>query len=336
MRKLNQFLRLEKYGMCPSKQDRAGFKGTTKRGAIAVLMEGWRELGHAPHVPNPIKPRLVYGMPLPELAQFLTQRVESARDSRGYRLHRKTQVLIGVVVSYPIAICDMKKTEGAVQSYNRWESEVVEFAKRRWPNHLKAVVRHTDEKYAHLHLYLVPNFDAGESNLHVAHPGMAAFWAAAPVGDTSATAIRMRRQAWSRAMRGLQDAFYAAVSVHFGHDRVGPRRYRVPQKDMQRERQRQAALELAEKEAAEKRRQANEYYEFIRSQCAEMKAAVNELIRTKKEEIERQRDRLRTALNRLHGALEWVADWRKKVPAEVKKTYDDAATMVDHGPDSDP
>ena len=90
--------------------------------------------------------------------------------------------------------------------------------------HLKSVVEHRDERYRHLHFYVVPDLrDDGRLDINQIHPGRRAKAAAAAAG---ADHIHQER-AYRQGMRQWQDVFHRDVSEFFRHERYGPRRQRV-------------------------------------------------------------------------------------------------------------
>jgi hypothetical protein len=114
------------------------------------------------------------------------------------------------------------RTEEEQAAYRRWRDASVEWLKRQFGEDLQTVAEHVDEPQPHLHAVVIPPLCLRDRIDHRLHPGLAARDAALRAGSDRKEGERAYRQ----AMRDWQQDYYRAVSRHFGHGRVGPRRKR--------------------------------------------------------------------------------------------------------------
>lgn len=327
-----QILCIDKYGGRPKLAKREDGTPFTKRSFTGVLMEGGREIGHAPHVLSPCEPTLLYGIAPKELADQLARDFKKARDKRGQRLHPDTLILLAGFASYPIPPAEMWGIPGAEATYFHWEESFLDFLKSKWSNRLQSAVRHGDEERLHVHFYVTPDLLGGETNLHALHPGLSAVAVAAPKNARTKEAIKLRRNAWTPALRGLLDEFYEQVSVKFGHARIGlDPRERSSQRQMQRERQREKASVLAQEEARriiesadEFRREALEERAKAAAECAAMRAAASA-------EIQSGRLAMANLLDRLRDAIKRTEDLRIGVPTASSGVLNEATNFLQGG-----
>lgn len=337
MYQLCQMLHINGYGTRPRVITLKDGTQSTKRSFKGVLLEGGREIGNAPHVLSPNEPTLLHGMVPKQLAEQLAQDFSTARDKRGQRLHPDTLVLLGGFASYPIPPAEMWDIPGAESTYFEWEDAVLEYLRAKWGHCLRSVVRHNDENRLHVHFYVSPDFAGGETNLHALHPAMNAVAAAAPKNERTKEAIKLRRNAWTLALRLLQDEFYEQVSVRFGHARIGPEpKQRSSQKQMQRELQREKAAALAEEVAnairadAERIRcEALEERARTAKECGAMRRAASDEMRTARLAVSNLLDRLRIAIKRAEVL-------HLRVPTDAADVFAEALNFLQHsGPGSE-
>lgn len=331
-----QMLRIDKFGSRPKVVKDKDGTPYTKRSFMGVLLEGGREIGNAPHVLNPTEPTLLYGMSPIELADELALDFRESRDKRGQRLHPDTLILLGGFASYPIPTAEMWDIPGAESTYFEWEEKFLQFLKGKWGNRLRSVVRHGDEERLHVHFYVTPDLAAGETNLDALHPAMGAVAAAVPKNLRTKEAIKMRRNAWTPALRLLLDEFYEQVSVGFGHARIGPDpNERLSQKQMQRRRQREKAAALAEEVANAIRADAERIRlealdERVRTaeECDAARRAASDELLTGRLAVSNLLDRLRIAIKR-------AEELHLKVPTDMTDVFSEALNFLqDSGPGS--
>ena len=266
MNRLFQFFRIQKIAMRPGnlQEGEDGKKVYTKRGAPEILKEADRALGSAPHISNPITPILIHGIRPLEVLDWLIQQFPKAKDKRGKTPHPDTNIMLAGVIGYPLSPAEVWANKREQEIYLCWEAMFLKFLLKKWGHLLVSVVRHIDESYIHLHFYVIPDFLAGQSNLHSIDPALVAAGRAAPPNAPEGIAWKMGKSAMATAMRDLLNEAYKEVSAKFGHERVGPGLIRLSPKEKQRERQRQQAAKLAEEEEQERR-----FAEIGRASCRE-------------------------------------------------------------------
>ena len=109
-----------------------------------------------------------------------------------------------------------------------WFKAVREWLRARFDGHLRSVVAHLDEEYPHVHFFMIAGLRSDDLlDWAGIHPGLEAKRMGSLHGETTGTQDARYRV----AMRELQDEFYEKVSVHFGHDRYGPKRKRVSRQE---------------------------------------------------------------------------------------------------------
>jgi hypothetical protein len=149
--------------------------------------------------------------------------------------------LYAIVASYPVSWRAMD-LDGDRKSYQLWRTKVVDWLHDHFGDQLEWVVEHVDEKFPHLHAIVFPRLDRLNRIDHSAHPGYRARSVAAAAGADH----KQCERAYRRGMREWQDDFHQAVSSHFGHARIGPRRQRFRRDAALSRRGLEAVLERAD------------------------------------------------------------------------------------------
>jgi hypothetical protein len=189
--------------------------GKSKTGQVMsaqqIADEAERKPGAHPHVKEPQPPIQLFGVTPSEAVQQATEWAEQAVDPRGRKLRIDGLCLGAGVVSVPDNLSE--------ELWPEYRNEMICYLKKKYGDRLKSVVEHLDEKYRHIHFYLVPM--PGESFGSV-HPGVAAARASAARGERKG----MQNLEYKNAMRSWQDEIYT-VSNNFGLARIGPRRRRL-------------------------------------------------------------------------------------------------------------
>jgi hypothetical protein len=206
-----QFMRMETYGC----MGRGAKKGRNYR---QILGEANR-VSHCQHVPEPMPPVRLKGSP-----QSLAFKIDLAYDhanKSGFRLRRDEQLMIGVVMSYPRTVDEMRehvthwKKTGEVSPeavrFQTFRNLCLKWMENTFGDRFVAALEHWDESHPHIHAYAVPHLEDGEKMKHV-HPGLKAF---AEGGATSAE----RHKAYRQAMRDLQQDFHEFVGSALGWER---------------------------------------------------------------------------------------------------------------------
>jgi hypothetical protein len=136
-------------------------------------------------------------------------------------------------------------------AYSLWCQDVVAWLQQQFGSHLMSVVEHSDERFFHLHYFVVPELNEhNRLNVNQLHPGCRAKAAAEAAGAGK----KAGDSAYRAAMRGWQDDFHSAVSAFHRHDRFGPKRMRVSRQQWRMEKEieekRAHMLEEVERQAA--------------------------------------------------------------------------------------
>ncbi len=237
-----QFLHLGSYGRSPG-------AGQPRWSCISgVTAEGARAPNASNHIRYPAEPSVIYGVSPIEAGQLAIERADQAYDAhprRRRKLRRDGVALLAGVVSYPWEQQALRDDPVDGDVYLLWRQMTLAWLRRQFGHHLKSVVEHRDERYRHLHFYVVPDLaDDQRLNINFIHPGRYAKAMATAEGANK----KCQERAYREGMRNWQDLFHHDVSVFFGHDRYGPCRQRVTR----RQRQMETAME------AERRRMLDE------------------------------------------------------------------------------
>ena len=214
-----QFIHVDSYGREGSTQtktsmDKHGAKVTTttkSRSASDILNEQWRVDGACPHIENPRKPGLLYGVEAEEVLPIMNQWADQAKDAQGRKLRKDGHCILIGVASLPRSMED---------NFPEFAEDTLIWLKEKYGDRLKSVVVHDDEAHPHLHFSVVPNI--GE-NFEDIHDGFKASKKAKTDGKLKSD----QNYAYKEAMRNYQDEFSKNVAMAHGLTRIGPGRRRL-------------------------------------------------------------------------------------------------------------
>lgn len=214
-----QFIHVDSYGREGSTQtktsmDKHGAKVTTttkSRSASDILNEQWRVDGACPHIENPRKPGLLYGVEAAEVLPIMNQWADQAKDAQGRKLRKDGHCILIGVASLPRSMED---------NFPEFAEDTLIWLKEKYGDRLKSVVVHDDEAHPHLHFSVVPNI--GE-NFEDIHDGFKASKKAKTDGKLKSD----QNYAYKEAMRNYQDEFSKHVAMAHGLTRIGPGRRRL-------------------------------------------------------------------------------------------------------------
>lgn len=226
----NQYLHLSCAGQKPR-------KGKPRWACIVgVCAEGARAPHASRHIPFPVEPRLIHGITPIEAGRIAEECARQARDAAGRKLRCDGTALLAGVVSYPITRQSVDEDPLDQDIYALWVRKTLAWLQAQFGEHLRSVVEHTDERFYHLHFFVVPTLGPrNRLNVGQLHPGYYARLVALAEGADKKNGERSYR----KGMRAWQDDYHREVSKFFRHDRYGPRRARVSR----REREMQQAME---------------------------------------------------------------------------------------------
>jgi len=211
-----QFLRVEKFAI-EAPRGKPGGNNITK-----VANEAVRTEGYCPHIETPVPPTLLYGISPIAAAE---RAKNWARVQTDYVRHPSSQVQLArkFRVDKPCALV------GVISAPPEWEpgetwahfcDQSLQWLKRKYgDDRLCSVLEHRDERWLHLHFWVVPRPGEGFSSIHQGEKAL---------DDIGRNAARILRDAaYKKAMAQLLDEFNREVGRHFGLQRenVGGKRY---------------------------------------------------------------------------------------------------------------
>ncbi|WP_243264032.1 hypothetical protein [Sulfitobacter dubius] len=234
-----QFIHIETYSVKPNKAGNS---------VDQVIKEALRDAEFSVHVIEPQPPNLVHGVSLDQLRQkhadMLENNATTVKTKKGIRdrkIRDDRDTLFTVVMSYPVAVDDLKKDPDEMRRYEKWRDLNVQFLSEQYGAQLKTVIEHEDEEYPHLHAYVLPEEERGcfAQNLHPGHAAKARVGAELKKGGSDGKAVtKAANSAYRAAMRDFQDEYFAAVGAPSGLTRTGPKRERKTRKEWQEEKER--------------------------------------------------------------------------------------------------
>jgi len=290
-----------------------------KTGGAGIAAEAGRKPDHSRHVENPQPPVLLAGVQ-PELAwSKIEDRHSKARDlvtmkngrKAERRLRSDASVLLAAVASYP------ERTEAintASPEFQDWQKRALDWFTIQHGEPLSAVL-HLDETHPHIHFLTAPDLEDGQRMADI-HPGERA---KAEIGGREVGRIE-KRKAFSEAMRGYQDGYHAAVGIHHGQARLGPKRQRLTrdewkaqQAELQRQGERLKQLESQsdaitaertrlEQDTVHAQAQVTEAQNGLGERETAVEAAQGE-VRTANEKLNKRRDNLKNTKTRLDNRI---------------------------------
>ncbi|MEP5152899.1 MAG: hypothetical protein ABJQ89_07775, partial [Planktotalea sp.] len=147
---------------------------------------------------------------------------------RGIRKDRHT--LLTAVASYPLLTEQVADGSADRAEYERWIELNISWMKEMFGDRLVSVVEHVDEKYPHIHAFILPLGDASCSARHL-NPAWQvkeeAEALARESGKPSKEAVKFGNRAYRARGRELQDEYFTEVGLPAGLTRLGPKRERL-------------------------------------------------------------------------------------------------------------
>lgn len=278
-----QFLHIESYG-------RKAGKGKAGGNSVRdVVDEVTRKPEASPHVPDPQRPKLVFGCDphqLPQMAESYAvtmastftrkNRKTGVEESVTRKMREDGLVMIGGVFSAP--------AEMPVGDWPEYRAKMVEKLQDEFGDRLKSVQEHFDEPFRHCHFYIIPR--PGE-HFDQVHPGKCAAAQAKDEGGMKG----QQNTAYIEAMRKWQDSYWHDVSNQFALARIGPKKQRVTRSEWQ-------AQQVALVTAAQQLRKAQEGMERWQQAEAKLKRQ-HDAVSARKAEVEEREERLQTVGGRV-------------------------------------
>ena len=209
------------------KEGQTEIKKTETRSLKEIMEEQARIEEACPHVEDPRRPGLLYGVPPMEVLPLAEEWADQAKDARGYKMKKDGNVALVGVASLPREMED---------DFPEFAEATLKFLKAKYGDRLKSVVVHDDEPHPHLHFTVIPR--PGERFDDI-HEGLKAKNEAKKNKQKG----KAQNLAYIGAMRELQDNFYNKVGIKTGLTRLGPGgRRRLTRAEWQAEKQKSRAL----------------------------------------------------------------------------------------------
>nr|WP_319385611.1 hypothetical protein [uncultured Roseibium sp.] len=241
-----QFIHLEAYSR------KADSKG---RSVDWVLAEARRDPEASLHVDTPAPPELLHGVSLDELAELHDELADVAmttlKNGRVRKIRKDQKSLLTIVASYPTPLQELDGNQTERESLERWEKRTVDWLSSLYGDDLITVIRHTDERFPHLHAYILPKSDPELRALRM-HPGYEAkrkVMESKTDLDEKKALNQQGDRAYCESMRAWQDSYHKAVGVRSGLTRLGPKRRRLTREAWHAEQVQAGALRNAREKA---------------------------------------------------------------------------------------
>lgn len=241
-----QFFHIEAYSLVAKSYEReitikkgakAGEKKTkkTETRSLKEIMEEQARIDEAcPHVDDPRRPGLLYGVPPMEVLPLAEEWADQAKDSRGYKMKSDGNVALVGVASLPREMED---------DFPEFAEVTLKFLKEKYGDRLKSVVVHDDEPHPHLHFTVIPRKGERFDDIH---EGLKAKNEAKKNNQKG----KAQNLAYVGAMQKLQDEFHNKVGIKTGLTRIGPGRRRLTRDAWQAEQKQAKAFANAKAVAA--------------------------------------------------------------------------------------
>ena len=222
-----QFIHFDAYAREGSKQTKTvtkknGNKITTTKQVKSlrqILEEQARIEEACPHIQEPRKPGILYGIPPMEVLPMAEEWAESATDSIGRKLRKDGMVALVGVASLPREMED---------NFPEFAEDTLQWLKNKYGDRLKSVVVHNDESHPHLHFTVVPRIGERFDDIH---EGIKAKNLAKKEGKNAGA----QNLAYIESMRDIQDDYSNKVAIKHGLTRLGPGRRRLTRGEWQAE-----------------------------------------------------------------------------------------------------
>ena len=292
-----------------------GVKRGDKGNVSDVIGEALRDDGNCRHVDEPQAPTFLIGDAdtVRALAVEIDEKCERVKASKGRAVRKDAHVLLAGVASFPESL-----QAAEPETYALWESLTLAWLQGKYGDNLRAVLRHDDEKYPHLHFFVLSRdpmaYDA--KALHDGHVAVAV--SGVPSMTKEGGAI------YNDAMRDFQSDYYAKVGHPCGLHRDGPKRVRKTRqqyKREQRENRERVALDAAvlaaqadmlDAAAAEFARQQRMGQEMATTMMAKAQERADGYMQTLKEQARKQNDERKRIEAEAHALEVWRAELEGK------------------------
>lgn len=243
-----QFFHVEAYsvsGSKPREKKSVGKKKLHKRAHVTpgrlsiakVMAEARRDPGAIPHVTAPQPPEVLIG-DLSRVEQTVQSLTLNAMDSLGRKIRKDKLLLLGIVASYPDAVAKLDRND---LEFRSWVKSNLDYLSTLYQDQLIAACIHWDEKFPHIHAYVITR----DLQIRSIHRGIAA----------SDAATSDKKKAYNAAMRDWQTEYSKMVGMKHGQTRRGPGGRRLSRLEWNAEQDQAKALKLVADSAAQMHQQ---------------------------------------------------------------------------------
>lgn len=252
--------------------------GKSGRSTDFVFGEVARRPDACPHVEAPRPPETVFGVGIEEVRTLHDDGAAAARDlmsnGRSRAIRKTQQTLATVIASHPFTVAEVRDDPAKAAAVAAWEKRTVAWLRAEYGDQLVSVVRHVDERFCHLHAYILPgNAMMKVSDLHPGHVAKAVVVdAGSRPGEDAKTLNRRGDKAYREAMRGWQDSYHRNVGAPSGLSRFGPGKRRLRRAEWHEEKHQAAALKEARDRADTLKIQGSAFIDRTKVEAAKLRA----------------------------------------------------------------
>lgn len=312
-----QFFRAEVFSQVAgqAKPTRGGGRRSERKlSARAAIQEAVRAEGCTPHVEQPIKPTLLFGIDSDNLLswcdglyeQAALQKVETKTGLKKQRTD--VPILMAAVASFPARPESTETSEKEKRQWDtlfaEWEKGCVEFLKEKYGDRLISVLKHTDEAHPHIHAFVA---DQGRP-IKPFHEG----YRAADEAKKEGEGREVQGVAYKAGCSDLQDQFFNKVGMRSGLARFGPRKPRKTRAEWLADQRAAEHLARAQRHIERQKKEADHEREMARGHLIDA-AKSSEANKAEAARIQRIVDAMDATKK---AALKKELDKRPEVPKE--------------------
>lgn len=211
-----QFFHLETFADKPR-------KGSKRPSAEAVARECQRVEQSFPHISNMKPAELVCGINPVDALEKVRNLVRRCKDPLGRKIRSDAQIITFGVASVKV---ESTPENWELPEVKKWLADTEQFLKNRFGDSFVSLIKHTDEKFCHIHFCIIPQVNQGDVlDINSMHPGLAA------QRSVKSGSKNIKDHAYKEAMRTIQDEYFEQVGIVNGQLRYGPRRRRLSRKE---------------------------------------------------------------------------------------------------------
>jgi len=141
--------------------------------ARSIVSEAMRVKSYCKHVLNPIAPNVVFcdGFSPFDMPRLLRHLIKYSNAKTMHKLPKNRLVFCAGVVSYPKTPLFIESSQKEQLEYLKWKHLNNQFFDKEFGCDFMGTIEHLDERYAHLHYYVMPKLENSGKIALKAHPG---------------------------------------------------------------------------------------------------------------------------------------------------------------------